>query len=204
VECLSGSGAIASAYCRAFREGFTITLVRQAASVVGGYVSVSAFGSPIPSFPHTPSWARTQDLVSLVPPIPPHPQGSGSRGARHCCRSRRAPRLRSRPFSIPPMPGQRPHRRHRRVPGAAGATLRAARRPAHHPHRLCCAQQAARARGVHIAHAAGRAQGAGLLFLSRVLPPPCRVSPFPASCSGRRSIFPQFFVSFLCGSLKNS
>ena len=27
VECLSGSGAIASAYARAFREGLTLTLV---------------------------------------------------------------------------------------------------------------------------------------------------------------------------------
>lgn len=38
VECLSGSGAIASAYSRAFREGFTITLVSGRTVGIGAYL----------------------------------------------------------------------------------------------------------------------------------------------------------------------
>ena len=39
VECLSGSGAIASAYCRAFREGYTITLVSGRTVGIGAYLA---------------------------------------------------------------------------------------------------------------------------------------------------------------------
>ncbi|PSC75189.1 acetyl-carboxylase 1-like [Micractinium conductrix] len=39
VECLSGSGAIASAYCRAFREGFTLTLVSGRTVGIGAYLA---------------------------------------------------------------------------------------------------------------------------------------------------------------------
>jgi acetyl-CoA carboxylase/biotin carboxylase 1 len=39
VECLSGSGAIASAYARAFREGFTITLVSGRTVGIGAYLA---------------------------------------------------------------------------------------------------------------------------------------------------------------------
>lgn len=39
VECLSGSGAIASAYCRAFREGFTVTLVSGRTVGIGAYLA---------------------------------------------------------------------------------------------------------------------------------------------------------------------
>lgn len=39
VECLSGSGAIASAYSRAFREGFTITLVSGRTVGIGAYLA---------------------------------------------------------------------------------------------------------------------------------------------------------------------
>ena len=39
VECLSGSGAIASAYSRAFREGFTLTLVSGRTVGIGAYLA---------------------------------------------------------------------------------------------------------------------------------------------------------------------
>ena len=39
VECLSGSGAIASAYSRAFREGLTITLVSGRTVGIGAYLA---------------------------------------------------------------------------------------------------------------------------------------------------------------------
>ena len=39
VECLSGSGAIASVYARAFREGFTITLVSGRTVGIGAYLA---------------------------------------------------------------------------------------------------------------------------------------------------------------------
>eukprot|EP00803_Ostreobium_quekettii_P003946 evm.model.scf_1945.1 EVM.evm.TU.scf_1945.1 scf_1945:1899-19188(+) len=39
IECLSGSGAIASAYNRAFREGFTITLVTGQSVGIGAYLA---------------------------------------------------------------------------------------------------------------------------------------------------------------------
>lgn len=39
VECLSGSGAIASAYARAFREGFTLTLVSGRSVGIGAYLA---------------------------------------------------------------------------------------------------------------------------------------------------------------------
>lgn len=39
VECLSGSGAIASAYARAFREGYTITLVSGRTVGIGAYLA---------------------------------------------------------------------------------------------------------------------------------------------------------------------
>lgn len=39
VECLSGSGAIASAYARAFREGFTLTLVSGRTVGIGAYLA---------------------------------------------------------------------------------------------------------------------------------------------------------------------
>ena len=39
VECLSGSGAIAGAYSRAFREGFTITLVSGRTVGIGAYLA---------------------------------------------------------------------------------------------------------------------------------------------------------------------
>ena len=39
VECLSGSGAIASAYARAFREGLTITLVSGRTVGIGAYLA---------------------------------------------------------------------------------------------------------------------------------------------------------------------
>ncbi|KAL4426359.1 hypothetical protein ABPG77_004653 [Micractinium sp. CCAP 211/92] len=39
VECLSGSGAIASAYARAFREGFTVTLVSGRTVGIGAYLA---------------------------------------------------------------------------------------------------------------------------------------------------------------------
>lgn len=39
VECLSGSGAIASAYSRAFREGLTITLVSGRSVGIGAYLA---------------------------------------------------------------------------------------------------------------------------------------------------------------------
>ena len=39
VECLSGSGAIASAYARAFKEGFTITLVSGRTVGIGAYLA---------------------------------------------------------------------------------------------------------------------------------------------------------------------
>ena len=39
VECLSGSGAIASTYARAFREGFTITLVSGRTVGIGAYLA---------------------------------------------------------------------------------------------------------------------------------------------------------------------
>jgi len=39
VENLSGSGAIASAYCRAFREGFTLTLVSGRTVGIGAYLA---------------------------------------------------------------------------------------------------------------------------------------------------------------------
>ena len=39
VECLSGSGAIASAYSRAFREGLTMTLVSGRTVGIGAYLA---------------------------------------------------------------------------------------------------------------------------------------------------------------------
>jgi len=39
VECLSGSGAIASVYSRAFREGFTVTLVSGRTVGIGAYLA---------------------------------------------------------------------------------------------------------------------------------------------------------------------
>lgn len=39
VECLSGSGAAASAFSRAFREGFTITLVSGRTVGIGAYLA---------------------------------------------------------------------------------------------------------------------------------------------------------------------
>ena len=39
VECLSGSGAIASAYSRAFREGLTITMVSGRTVGIGAYLA---------------------------------------------------------------------------------------------------------------------------------------------------------------------
>ena len=39
VECLSGSGAIASAYARAFKEGFTLTLVSGRTVGIGAYLA---------------------------------------------------------------------------------------------------------------------------------------------------------------------
>lgn len=39
VECLSGSGAIASAFARAFREGYTITLVSGRTVGIGAYLA---------------------------------------------------------------------------------------------------------------------------------------------------------------------
>lgn len=39
VECLSGSGAIASVYARAFREGFTLTLVSGRTVGIGAYLA---------------------------------------------------------------------------------------------------------------------------------------------------------------------
>lgn len=39
VECLSGSGAIAGIYTRAFREGFTITLVSGRTVGIGAYLA---------------------------------------------------------------------------------------------------------------------------------------------------------------------
>lgn len=39
VECLSGSGAIASAYARAFRDGFTLTLVSGRTVGIGAYLA---------------------------------------------------------------------------------------------------------------------------------------------------------------------
>ena len=39
VECLSGSGAIASAYARAFKEGYTITLVGGRTVGIGAYLA---------------------------------------------------------------------------------------------------------------------------------------------------------------------
>lgn len=39
VECLSGSGAIASAYARAFRNGFTLTLVSGRTVGIGAYLA---------------------------------------------------------------------------------------------------------------------------------------------------------------------
>lgn len=39
VECLSGSGAIASAYSRAFREGWTVTLVSGRTVGIGAYLA---------------------------------------------------------------------------------------------------------------------------------------------------------------------
>ena len=39
VECLSGSGAIASAYARAFRDGLTITLVSGRTVGIGAYLA---------------------------------------------------------------------------------------------------------------------------------------------------------------------
>lgn len=39
VECLSGSGAIASVYSRAFKEGFTITLVSGRTVGIGAYLA---------------------------------------------------------------------------------------------------------------------------------------------------------------------
>ena len=39
VECLSGSGAIASIYARAFKEGFTLTLVSGRTVGIGAYLA---------------------------------------------------------------------------------------------------------------------------------------------------------------------
>ena len=39
VECLSGSGVIASTFARAFREGFTITLVNGRTVGIGAYLA---------------------------------------------------------------------------------------------------------------------------------------------------------------------
>ena len=39
VECLSGSGAIASCYSRAFREGLTITYVSSRTVGIGAYLA---------------------------------------------------------------------------------------------------------------------------------------------------------------------
>lgn len=39
VECLSGSGAIAAAYARAFREGLTITYVSSRTVGIGAYLA---------------------------------------------------------------------------------------------------------------------------------------------------------------------
>lgn len=39
VECLSGSGAIAGAYARAFKEGFTLTLVSGRTVGIGAYLA---------------------------------------------------------------------------------------------------------------------------------------------------------------------
>lgn len=39
VECLSGSGAIASAFCKAFREGWTATLVSGRTVGIGAYLA---------------------------------------------------------------------------------------------------------------------------------------------------------------------
>lgn len=39
VECLSGSGAIASIYAKAFKEGFTITLVSGRTVGIGAYLA---------------------------------------------------------------------------------------------------------------------------------------------------------------------
>ena len=39
VECLSGSGAIASVYAKAFREGFTLTLVSGRTVGIGAYLA---------------------------------------------------------------------------------------------------------------------------------------------------------------------
>ncbi len=39
VECLSGSGAIASAYNRVFREGFSVTLVSGRTVGIGAYLA---------------------------------------------------------------------------------------------------------------------------------------------------------------------
>ena len=39
VECLSGSGAIASVYAKAFRKGFTLTLVSGRTVGIGAYLA---------------------------------------------------------------------------------------------------------------------------------------------------------------------
>ena len=55
VECLSGSGAIASAYARAFRDGLTITLVSGRTVGIGAYLA--RLGRRFAKLPRSPAQA---------------------------------------------------------------------------------------------------------------------------------------------------
>jgi len=141
VECLSGSGAIASAYARAFREGFTITLVSGRTVGIGAYLArLGRRRAP------RPADLRPHGARSLQRRRAGTGWGDGSGALSQtrvrCCRAARGRAARGAP-----------------VTPSRHAQVHPARRPAHHPDRLRGAEQAAGARGLHVPHAARRAQG---------------------------------------------
>ena len=70
VECLSGSGAIASIYARAFKEGFTLTLVSGRTVGIGAYLA--RLGRRCASGPQAEPWAlaASRKPLCLVWPGP--------------------------------------------------------------------------------------------------------------------------------------
>lgn len=72
VECLSGSGAIASAYARAFRDGFTVTLVSGRTVGIGAYLArlgrrCAKSPPPIDMFLYS---CNNVKIVLLIPALP--------------------------------------------------------------------------------------------------------------------------------------
>lgn len=153
VECLSGSGAIASAYSRAFREGFTVTLVSGRTVGIGAYLARLGRRWGVGGKGRGASPASCCLAVLWHRSLPGSPGLQVRMSGVAVCLERRWGQRQVLALAAAAawMLGTQP------LPPFCLVQVCAARGPAHHPDGLLCPEQAAGPRRVHLPHAGGRA-----------------------------------------------